>query len=118
MSHGSEKRLRSAHLTIRLTADERATIDGAADRAGLTAGSYARQALLGAPQPRQIRRPPVERKELARLLGEIGKVGSNLNQLTKAFHSGTLIYEGELDAALAGVMEVRAAILTALGRDP
>ena len=118
MSHGTEKRVRSSHLTVRLSQDERAAIEAAADKAGLTAGSYARQAMLGAPQPRQVRRPPVERKELARLLGEIGKVGGNLNQLTKAVHTGVLIYEGELDAALAGIIEVRNAILKALGREP
>jgi hypothetical protein len=67
MSHGSEKRVRSKHLTIRLSPDERGSIDQAADRSGLTPGSYARQVLLGAPAPRQVRRPPVERRELARL---------------------------------------------------
>jgi len=100
MSSGSEKRARTSHLTIRLTPDERATIDDAADRAGLTAGSYARQAVMGAPAPRQVRRPPVERKELARLLGEVGKIGSNLNQLARAANSGVLVYTGEIDLAL------------------
>ena len=75
MSHGSETRVRNKHLTIRLSPAERAAIDQAADRSGLTSGSYARQVMLGAPTPRQVRRPPVERRELARLLGEIGHVG-------------------------------------------
>ena len=88
MSHGSETRVRSKHLTIRLSPDERGSIDQTADRSGLTPGSYARQVLLGAPAPRQVRRPPVERRELARLLGEIGRVGSNLNQIAKAANSG------------------------------
>lgn len=118
MTSGSATRVRSAHLTIRLSPEERAAIDGAAERAGLMSGSYARQVLLGAPAPRQVRRPPVERKELVRLLGEVGKIGGNLNQLAKAVHTGLLVYTGELDAALAGVLESRAAILRALGREP
>jgi hypothetical protein len=84
MSHGSEKRARTEHLTIRLTPEERAAIDQAADRSGLTPGSYTRQVMLGAPVPRQVRRPPVERRELARLLGELGHVGSNLNQIARS----------------------------------
>ena len=97
---------------------ERAAIEHAAERAGLMPGSYARQALLGAPTPRQVRRPPVERRELARLLGELGKIGGNLNQLAKAANTGVLVYTGEIDGALAGLEEVRAAILAALGRAP
>jgi hypothetical protein len=118
VTHGSDKRVRSAHLTIRLSPEERATIDEAAERAGLMAGSFARQALLGGPLPRQVRRPPVERKELARLLGELGKIGGNLNQLAKASNTGVVVYTGEIDAALGGLAEVRDAILKALGRAP
>ena len=81
MTQGSEKRARDRHITIRLTADERARIDADAERAGLTSGSYARRTLLGADTPRQIRRPPVERKELARLLGELGHI--DLHQLPR-----------------------------------
>lgn len=116
MASGTEKRARATHLTVRLSADERATVDAAAERAGLTAGSYARHAMLGAPAPRQVRRPQIERKELARLLGELGKIGGNLNQLAKASNSGAIVYTGEIDAELAGLMEVRTAILKALGR--
>ena len=118
MTSGTEKRVRRNHLSVRLSEDERAAVDAAADRAGLAVGSYARQALLGAPMPRQVRRPPVERKELARLLGELGHVGGNLNQLAKSANAGIVPYGVELEAALAGVKDVRDAILAALGRAP
>jgi hypothetical protein len=118
MTSGSEKRIRDRILTVRLSAEERAAIDDAADRAGLVVGSYARQAMLGAPAPRQVRRPPVERRELARLLAQLGHIGGNLNQLAKAANTGVLVYGGDIDAALSGLDEVRAAILAALGRAP
>jgi len=118
MTSGTEKRVRDRILTVRLSAEERATIDEAAERAGLVVGSYARQAMLGAPAPRQVRRPPVERRELARLLAELGHIGGNLNQLAKAANTGVVVYGGEIDAALGGLAEVRAAILKALGRAP
>lgn len=118
MSHGSEKRARTSHLTIRLTPDERAAIDQAADRAGLTAGSYARQVILGAPVPRQVRRPPIERQELARLLGVFGNIGSNINQIARAANSGDEVDALDLGRVLAYLEQTRDALLKALGRDP
>jgi hypothetical protein len=118
VSSGSEKRVRDRILTIRLSPDERAVIDTAAERAGLAIGSYARHALLGAPAPRQVRRPIVERRELSRLLGELGKIGGNLNQLAKAANSGVIVYEGEIDDTRHALIEMRDAVLKALGREP
>lgn len=117
MSHGSEKRVRSKHLTIRFSPEERASIDAAADRAGLTPGSYDRQVLLGAPAPRQVRRPPIERRDLARLLGEIGHVGGNLNQLARDMNFGRGVAASDLKQELHSLGLVRDAILKALGRD-
>ena len=118
MTSGTEKRIRGRILTVRLSAEEYAVIDAAADRAQLATGSYVRQTLLGAPAPRQMRRPTVEKKELARLLGELGKIGGNLNQLAKAVNTGILVYGGEIDAALGGLAQLKDAILKALGRAP
>jgi hypothetical protein len=117
MTHGSEKRVRTKYLTIRLSPEERAQIDAAADRAGFTSASYARQVLLGAPPPRQVRRPPIERRELARLLGELGHVGSNVNQIARRVNTGDGFDGWELRQALGSISLMRGAILSALGRD-
>lgn len=118
MSQGSEKRARTATLTVRVSNEERATIDQAAERAGLMIGSYARKVLLEAPAPRQVRRPPVERRELVRLLAELGKIGSNINQLARAVNTGELIGAPALEEDLNGLRILRDAILRALGRAP
>lgn len=118
MSHGSERRVRTTHLTIRLSPEERQAIDLSAGEVGLTAGSYARQLILGASPPRQVRRPPLERRELVRLLGHVGHIGSNINQLAKDRNTGVLVYDGEIAAAGRAVIEMRDALLTALGRVP
>lgn len=118
MTHGSEKRVRSKHLTLRLSPEERAAIDEAAERAGLTAGSYARDLLLNAPAPRQVRRPPVERRELARLLGELGRVGNNLNQIARNSNAGAFVDGVAMNEVMAGLLILRDAILSALGRSP
>jgi hypothetical protein len=118
MSHGSEKRVRNKHLTIRLSPDERDEINGDAQRAGLTAGSYARDVLLGAPAPRQVRRPPVERQEVVRMIGQLGYIGNNLNQIARALNSGDEADQQTLIQALGDLHLMRDAALRALGRSP
>lgn len=118
MTHGSEKRKREKHLTFRLSSEERSAIDAAAEAAGLTPGSYARQILFGAPQPRSVRRRVADHAVLARLLGQAGKIGSNLNQLARASNGGAAVCEAELLEALDGLHDVRFELLAALGKSP
>jgi hypothetical protein len=119
VTSGSEKRVRNRQLPpVRLSDDEYAVVLAAAARAGLATSSYARETLLGAPTPRQVRRPPVERRELARILGELGKIGGNLNQLARAANQGLLVYDNEILVALGGLTVLREALLKALGREP
>jgi hypothetical protein len=104
-------------LAIRLTPEELALIDSQAERAALRTGSYARMVLLGV-RTRQVRRPPIERRELVRLLGELGHVGSNLNQLAHTGNAGFPVTRSDIRRALDELQPVRDAILIALGRQP
>lgn len=105
-------------VSVRCTADERLLIDTAAARAGLTIGAYLRTLAFGKAGPRAKRRPPIERVELARLLGELGKIGSNVNQIAHAYNSrGRTPELGELVALKRAIEQVRDALMTALGRD-
>jgi hypothetical protein len=117
MTQGSETRVRSKHKTIRFSPEELAAVDAAAERAGLTPGSYARQVLLGAPQPRQVRRPPVERGELVRLLGLLGNVSNNINQLARVANFGDGIDRVDFKNAMIDLKSMRDTVLQALGRD-
>jgi hypothetical protein len=103
---------------IRCTEGEQAAIKAAADQAGLSVGAFLRALALGDAGPRAVRRPPIERKELARLLGQLGKVGSNVNQLAHAYNrTGILPGFPELVAIRQEVGQMRAALMQALGRD-
>ncbi len=112
---GSEKRLRKHAVAVRLLDDEADALNAAADRAGLSVGAYLRVVALGAAGPRAVRRAPIERQELVRVLAALGQLGSNVNQLARRANA-----TGEIgDTALMQkyVMEMRDAVLMALGRD-
>jgi hypothetical protein len=105
-------------IAIRCTAEDHAAIDREATKAGLSVSAYLRALALGAPGPRAVRRLPVERTELARLLGHIGKLGSNVNQIAKAVHTtGNLPSRSELAVMQQEIAQMRAALLKALNRD-
>jgi hypothetical protein len=115
---GSQKRQRTRTIRVACTEAEFAAIHAAAGRAGLSAAAFIRHQTLGTPGPRSARRPPIERVELARLLGETGRLGSNVNQLAKAANAaGDLPDATTLAETKAAVLAIRAALLKALGRD-
>ena len=117
MASGSDKRQRGETVTVRLTKDERATLDALSSRSGLTAGAFMRAAAFGDAGPRAQRRPPADHKALRQLLGECGRTGNNLNQIARRLHARGLVIIPELVAACAAYLDVRAAILRALAMD-
>ena len=107
---------RTQFIAVRCTVTERAAITEKATQAGLAVGAYLRNQALGTPGPRAVRKPPVERKELARLLGWLGKLGSNVNQLAHGFNRDRVLPGfPELLAVRREVGEMRAALMKALG---
>lgn len=96
MGKGTEKRQRNCVLKARFNNQEAAAVRELADRAGQSVGSLLRQTLLNIPPPRRAtRRPSVEVKEVVRLLGELGKLrtdismpGSNMNQIARGINMG------------------------------
>ena len=113
---GSETRQRNKVLQVRLTDAEFSEIEAMADRAELTPASYARSILLDTPAPRAKRRPAVDTVQVAKLLGEIGKVGSNINQIAHQMNAGVATSSTAINSALADVAEMRKACMEALGR--
>ena len=99
-----------------MTAEDYAELAAAADREGVTLGTYIRGRLLPVPKTRQRRRPSVEVAALAKLLAHINRVGGNLHQLVKHLNFGEAVLAHEVSEALTGYREVVGAILAALGR--
>lgn len=122
---GTETRKRGSVKPVRFDPAELARIEAAADRQGLAFGSFVRAAALAAAEGkglaalpvRSVRRKPVDKELMARLLGQLGKVGGNLNQIVKMAYGG-LDRAGRAEAAEV-LIELRAIvplILEAMGR--
>jgi hypothetical protein len=101
-----------------LTPEERATIAAKAQAVGLPLGAYLRVLGMGAPTPRtQAARATPEAAELVKLLGQVGKIGGNLNQLAKLGNMGQLVPPSSLQACIDEVLEVAEMIAEALTHD-
>ena len=117
MASGSDKRRRSHQSLVRWTDEEFNDIAGRADKAGLAVAAFMRAAVLGSPGPRAQRRPPADHKALRQILGHIGSIGNNINQIARALNSGDKAKLPELPAALRAYLEIRNAIFEALGKN-
>lgn len=115
MTSGSEKRRRGDTITVRVTPDERAAIDELSALRGMSVGAFMRATALGDPGPRAQRRVPIDAKMLRRLVGEVGRVGNNLNQIAHRLNARNEYDEARLQAALAAHDDLRKAILAVLG---
>lgn len=117
MASGSETRQRQHVVRLRLTDAERAELTVRVERAGLTVGSYLRQQALGGSGPRARRRPHVDAAALLLVQGQLGRIGSNLNQLTRAANAGAWPSTLGVEEAVNGVIATCDAIMRALGKE-
>ena len=121
MARGSEKRQRNHVLKARFNDQEAAAIAAMADSRGLSVGSLIRHATLNVPPPaRAVRRPAVEVTAVVRLMGELGKIGSTVNQYAKSRNMGRESDSLDLamEAALRDLLELRHACMQAIGMEP
>jgi hypothetical protein len=115
----SETRQRSKGVYIRLTDVEHEYLTRLAADAGLKRASYVRKCALGDPGQRSQKQPKPYKRHLGELLGQVGKIGSNINQLA---HRANLdgfgaVNPAELKVAFQHISDMRAKLLRALGKD-
>lgn len=107
----SEIRQKGRVVPFRVSPEEYATLTNLADREGLTVGSYIRWQSIEKPAnekptTRARRRPTIEVHTVSALLGQLSKIGSNLNQIAKRANSGDRPLLLELDETLAACRKV------------
>jgi hypothetical protein len=74
---------KSSFVRVRYDPDARARLDERAAAAHMSLSDYVRHITEGPGGPRPRRKPPVEVHELIRVLAQLGKWGSNINQLAR-----------------------------------
>ncbi len=111
------KRQRTELIATRWTPEERAELEARAERAGVSVAAYLRQQALGGSGPRARRRPHADAAALLQLLGQVGRIGSNINQLAHAANAGGWPSAAAMNEAAQDVAAMRAAIRQALGKD-
>jgi hypothetical protein len=118
MASGSDKRQRPHTVACRLSDDEREVLRANANKAGLAVGAFLRAVGTGNAGPRAQRRPPADHLALRQILGNLGRIGNNINQIARALNAGAQAHIPELPQALAALLEIRDAIFAALGMTP
>ena len=101
----SEHRQKGRVVPFRVSSEEYSELTSLAARAGLTLGSYVRSRALQTPTTRARRKPAIEQVTVSHLIGELGRVKNNLNQLARKANSGNFITQ-EILAALAVIQEI------------
>lgn len=117
-AQGSETRRRNERITVRLDKEERKILEEAAERAGVTLGTYVRSRVLAPEQikTRAVRRPSIEQEKLAQLLGQLGRVGGNIHQIAKRLNFQEHVANDEISVALSSFEEAAESIMLAMGR--
>lgn len=112
---GSETRQRASIIGVRVYDHERARIEAHAAAVDLCASSFLRVLGTGEQRAHERRRPSPDMREVAKLLGECGRVGGNVHQITKRMNLGEIPRSAEMDAAGKEARALFAAALKALG---
>ena len=109
------KRKLSVVISARVSPEEKIRLDAHCRIVGCTAGDLLRTAVLEVPLPRgQSRKKVAPNVEvLAKLLGEVGKIGDALQALARSGGGGP-----ELAGQLGAVLTMRDVLVVALRRSP
>lgn len=114
---GSETRQKGTVFGFRLSGKEYQQLQELSEREGLTVASYLRRKALVTPTTRAIRRPVVEVQVLSKLLAELHKIGSNINQTARRVNMGDTPLSGEIASTLAACRQVARQVTDLLNRN-
>ena len=108
---------RRNNITVKLTDIELELLNQKAEMAGTSKAEYLRNLLIGTPM--KVRYEIVaDMQDLRKLVGEYGKIGSNLNQIAKYFNTGgerSLAMEDEIRQCISELFVLRKEVLRLVG---
>lgn len=111
---GTDTRKRCGCCAVRLDEKERAELEKRAEALNQSIGAFIRFRCLDSPGPRAGRRGDRDKEELRRLLGQVGKIGSNLNQIARRLNQGDPETRETIEQAITDLETVSKSVLEAL----
>ena len=108
---------REHRVTIRLTDTEFSIIENTAEQADMTISEYMRKQIMEG-QVNTKFEIVADVKEIKKLIGELGKIGSNLNQIARYLNEYGVPYNalsGEVRAAIADLATLKYEVLKKVG---
>jgi hypothetical protein len=109
----TEKTKREAPISYRPPEHLREEFRARVEKSGLSVSGFITSSIFGSEAPRQARRPPFEKRELARILAECIRVRGALDDVASGEHDEALLAE-----AVRTLTEIRNALIAAQGRAP
>lgn len=97
----------------RVSADEYAAIEKAAEAADMTVSGFFRSLIIEGAGARPFLTEE-DRLVMALLLEDMRAIGVNLNQVARALNSGKGVHPSDVDINLGNVQRVQAAVMTEL----
>ena len=108
---------REHRITIRLTDTEFSIIENMAEQADMTISEYMRKQIMEG-QVNTKFEIVADVKEIKKLIGELGKIGSNLNQIARYFNQGGIIspeMRTEIKKSLRDIYEMKYEVMRMAG---
>ncbi len=110
-----KKQKRAAPISYRPPAGMREEFLARVEKSGLSTCAFITKAVFDLDPSRSSRRPAIEEKLLARLMNEAARIHADLKDLETTDHDEI---SEQLDTAIDVLVEIRAALLKAMGRNP
>ena len=108
---------REHRITIRLTDTEFSIIENSAEQAYMSISEYMRKQIMEG-QVNTKFEVVADVKEIKKLIGELGKIGSNLNQIARYFNQGGIIsseMRKEIKKSLRDIYEMKYEVMRMTG---
>jgi len=108
----ARKGKREAPISYRPPETLKAEFHRRVEKSGMSISAFITKLVFDQNAPRQSRRPPLESKQLARLLIDVGKIREQLSELSDSSDNDAI------ESVIAELSEIRTAILRRMGRSP
>lgn len=111
-----KKKSRPAPISYRPPVGKREEVIARAQREGLSVSAYLTKCVFNKLPPRQTRRPPLEKKLVAKLLGEAARIRDALHEIS--LHGDCQENALLVEQAVEQLIEIRTLLMKAMGRKP